>query len=295
MMNNRNKWLTITSKPEVLMNTHISFIKRHPLGMFFGLTFALTWPTMVLWLRSGREDIPWFTFGPLLAALIVTALVAGREGLQELLRRQVQWRVGAGWYAVALGLPIALELATVALNVALGAQAPTWDRMRPWPNILSMVVIYTVFSGPLGEELGWRGFALPRLVGRFAKHRYGALAASLILGVIHAAWHLPLLLGGEQDVPSLLGPIAAAIVFTWLFQHARGSVLIAVLFHAAVQNSGRFLSPVFAGTDAIQQHWVKLAIWIAAAVIIVLVAGPARLARRPAVPAERAAEPMAAI
>jgi membrane protease YdiL (CAAX protease family) len=277
------------------MNPITSVAKRHPLGTFFGLTFVLTWAAMVAWLQGGGEDIPWFTFGPLLAALIVTALVAGRDGLKALVRRQVQWRVGIGWYAVALGLPIALELATVALNVALGAHAPAWGNMRAWPSILSMTVIYTVFSGPLGEELGWRGFALPRLLGRFTNHHYGALAASLVLGVIHAAWHLPLFLVGEMDVPSLLGTIVGAIVVTWLFQHTQGSVLLAVLFHAANQNSGRFLSPLFTGADATQQHWLKLVVWAAAAIILVLMTGPARLARTPATPAERAVEPIAAI
>jgi uncharacterized protein len=273
------------------MNPITSIVKRHPLVTFFGLTFVLTWAAMVAWLQGGGEDIPWFTFGPLLTALIVTALVAGRDGLKALLRRQVQWRVGIGWYAVALGLPIVLELATVALNVALGAHAPAWGNMRAWPTIVSMTLLYTVLSGPLGEELGWRGFALPRLLG----HPYGALAVSLFLGVIHAAWHLPLFLVGEMDVPSLLGTIVGAIVVTWLFQHTQGSVLLAVLFHAANQNSGRFLSPLFTGADATQQHWLKLAVWTVAAIILVLVAGSARLARTPATPAERAVEPMAVI
>ena len=125
--------------------------------------------------------------------------------------------------------------------------------------------------------------------------RYGALAVSLFLGVIHAAWHLPLFLVGEMDVPSLLGTIVGAILVTWLFQHTQGSVLLAVLFHAANQNSGRFLSPLFTGADAIQQHWLKLAVWAAAAIVIVLVTGPARLARTPAVPAERAVKSIATI
>lgn len=295
MMNNRNKTSTTSSKQEAPVNIRTSFAKRRPLSTFFGLTFALTWAAMVLWLQGGGETIPWFTFGPMLAALIVTALVGGTASLKALLRRQVQWQVGIGWYVVALGLPIALELATVALNVALGANPPAWDRMRSWSSILGMFVMYTVFSGPLGEELGWRGFALPRLLGRFTNQRYAALAASLILGVIHAAWHLPLFAIGELDVPSPLGTIIGAILVTWLFQHTQGSVLLAVLFHAANQNSGRFLSPLFAGADATQQHWLKLAVWAAAAIVIVLVTGPARLARTPAVPTERAVESIAAI
>ncbi len=274
------------------MNRIASITKRHPLGTFFGLTFALTWAAMVAWLRGGGEDIPWFTFGPMVTALIVTALVGGKDGLKALLRRQVQWRVSIGWYAVAIGLPIALELVTVALNVAMGAHAPTWDVMRSWPTILGMTALYMVFSGPLGEELGWRGFALPRLLERFAAHPYGALIASLILGVIHAAWHLPMFLVGEMDVPSILGTIIGAVLVTWLVQHTQGSVLLAVLFHAANQNSGRFLSPLFAGADVIQQHWLKLVVWAIAAIIIVVVAGPARLARQSAVPAGPIGEPL---
>jgi uncharacterized protein len=285
MTNNRNKTSTPTSKQEATVNTGISFAKRHPLGTFFSLAFALSWAAMALWLQGGGEAIPWFTFGPMLAALIVTAVVGGTDNLKALLRRQMQWRVGAGWYLVALGLPIVLELATVALNVALGANPPAWDRMRSWSSIVGLFVMYTVFSGPLGEELGWRGFALPRLLGRFTNQHSAALAASLALGVIHAAWHLPLFAIGELDVPGLLSTIVGAILVTWLFQHTQGSVLLAVLFHAANQNSGRFLSPLFAGADATQQHWLKLAVWAATAVVIVLVAGAARLARTPALPA----------
>jgi hypothetical protein len=290
-MNNRNRRLTTISKQEAPINTRTSFAKRHPLGTFVGLTFTISWVAMAPWLRGGGEAIPWFTFGPMLAALIAMALVAGKPGLRALLRRQVQWRVGIGWYAVAIGLPIVLELATMALNVALGAHAPAWANMRAWPTIVSMTLLYTVLSGPLGEELGWRGFALPRLLA----HPSGALAGSLFLGVIHAAWHLPLFLVGEMDVPSLLGTVVGAIVVTWLFQHTQGSVLLAVLFHAANQNSGRFLSPLFTGADAIQQHWLKLAVWAAAAIVIVLVTGPVRLARTPAVPTERAVESIATI
>src|SRR5919197_3623438 len=100
------------------MKAITSIIKRHPLVTFFILAFALTWAAMMAWIAGGGEDIPWFTFGPMITALIVTAIVSGKSGLKVLLHKQVQWRVGIGWYAIALGLPIALELATVALNVA---------------------------------------------------------------------------------------------------------------------------------------------------------------------------------
>ncbi len=105
--------------------------------------------------------------------------------------------------------------------------------------------------------------------------------------MIHAAWHLPLFLVGEMDVPSLLGTVVGAILVTWLFQHTQGSVLLAVVFHAANQNSGRFLGPVFTGADAIQQHWLKLAVWTMAAIVIILVGGAARFIRTPHAVPER--------
>lgn len=138
-----------------------------------------------------------------------------------------------------------------------------------------MVALFAVFSGPLGEEIGWRGFALPKLL-----ETYSALAASLILGSVWAVWHLPLILVGDFTSYGAFMPVIAAIAFTWVSQNAKGSVLLAILMHASYQNSVRYLGKVFTDADHVQQQWIGVAIWVLMVAAIVLVYGTKRFVRQ---------------
>jgi len=149
-------------------------------------------------------------------------------GLAALLSRLVRWRFGVQWYLfVLLGIP-ALGLGAALL----GGQTPAFD-LRHWylliPALLSQIYLD---PGPLGEEMGWRGYALPRLLGQGKP-----LAASLRLGVIWFIWHLPaFLIGGTPQtrlsLPAFfLSALALSILATWLYQHTNGSVLPSVLLH----------------------------------------------------------------
>jgi membrane protease YdiL (CAAX protease family) len=177
----------------------------------------------------GVWPIPFFTGGPLLAALIVIPLTQGLSGLRELGSRMIRWRVGWIWYAVAIGLPLTVLLVTVGLNAALGAGAPSLAQVGP----LSIIVVFAVrlinpLDGPLGEEPGWRGFALPGL-----QASRSPLLAALILAPLIAVWHLPLAFFGGMKPLDFLGPIAFTFVATWLFNHTGGSVLMTLVMHAA--------------------------------------------------------------
>jgi hypothetical protein len=146
------------------------------------LAYALSWLAWPVW-ASGLYPNPVFSFGPFLAALIVLALTNGKSGVVGLLRRMVRWRVGLRWYAVALLVPAGITIAATALNVLLGAQAPTSAELGGWTSLLPTFLFVLLIPGLGGawEEPGWRGFALPRLQsGR------SALVASLILGVLIA-------------------------------------------------------------------------------------------------------------
>jgi membrane protease YdiL (CAAX protease family) len=254
-------------------------VKRHPLIAFFVLAFALSWWPWILY-AFGPSPTPIASFGPFLAALVVLAITQGKSGIGGLLRRMVRWRVGIRWYAVALLLPVGIALAATALNVLLGAQAPSAADLGGWTGLFSIFAVRLLIPGTGGawEEPGWRGFALPSLqAGR------SALVASLILGAVWALWHLPLVVAtgqmGGWDIVSIL---AWTLVLTWVYNGTGGSVLIVMLFHAMFNTvSGSFISPLaFSGADSVRQSWLLAAVWCAVAVAVVMWAGPKHLSRK---------------
>src|SRR5919106_2229580 len=167
--------------------------RGHPLVTFFVLAFAITW---VVWVPRA-VGVPlgvlgqMWTWIPAIAALLAAALTGGRDAVRDLGSRLVRWRVGWQWYLVVILGPAAFSLAVAGVYTLLGG---SWAEAAP-PALLEgpllflplFLLILTLTDG-LGEELAWRGFALPQLLSR-----HNALVASLILGVIWALWHLPLL------------------------------------------------------------------------------------------------------
>jgi membrane protease YdiL (CAAX protease family) len=253
-------------------------MRRHPLVTFFLLAYGLTWAIQIPVAAGVLEGSGWraVTWVPAIAALLAAALTGGRGALRELGSRLVRWRVGWQWYLVVILGPAAFSLAVAGVYTLLGG---SWSEAAP-PALLEgpllflplFLLILTLTDG-LGEELAWRGFALPRLLTR-----YNALVASLVLGVIWALWHLPLVwIEGnamyQQPVWLLLVDITAkSVLFTWVFLHTRGSVLIAMLFHGA---TNLFLvSPDVASTgDLTLPLLAAVAKW-ALVVVLILVAGP---------------------
>jgi membrane protease YdiL (CAAX protease family) len=218
------------------------------------------------------------SFGPFLAALVVLALTEGKAGLIGLFRRMIRWRVAPGWYAVALLLPAVLTAVATMLNVMLGAQAPSPAQLGAWPGIISTFAIVLLIPGVGGawEEPGWRGYAVPRL-----QHGRSALVASLILGVLIAGWHLPLILVGQVRYPDIVLILAAVIVFNWVFNNAKGSVLIIMLMHAANNAvSGSFFSPMFSGADSVREAWLLALVWWIVAALVIVISGPTNFSRK---------------
>jgi uncharacterized protein len=255
-----------------------------PLLMFFVLAFGLSWGNVVL--TAAWPSFPFlFPYGPLLAALIVASAARGTDGPKDLASRCLRWRVGLRWYAAAILVPVALALAAVALNVLLGAPMPSADRLGPWYRPL-LLLPEVLFDAPLGEEAGWRGYALPLLPAGNS-----ALASSLVLGVLIAGWHLPIALDAPALAPYLLGTVASAIVANWVYYNARASALLVILYHT-VQNAigGWYLFRLFAGDDLVRLWWLWGGLYCLAAVCVVILTGPT-LARGPALRPEPTAQP----
>ena len=167
------------------MNRFADVLRRHEITAFYGLTFVLTWTAFIPWYAGNAEDIPWFTFGPFAAALILSASTGGWPTVKRLLAKIVHWRVGMLWYLVALGLPLVIQLVAILINPLFGSPAPMWSNIPPVCDIIPMVLLFVVFSGPLGEEPGYADLPCRACL------RYPALTASLVLGVVWAAWHIP--------------------------------------------------------------------------------------------------------
>jgi membrane protease YdiL (CAAX protease family) len=257
----------------------MSLVRRYPLITFFVLAYALAWWIWILYAFGITFLGPIFALGPFLAAIIVTALTRGKVGLKALLSRMVRWRVGLSWYAVALLLPVAVYVVAVSLNILLGASASTAEQFGSWYLILPLFAYSLLFplSGAFGEELGWRGYALPRVQARL-----WALSAALIIGVIQTAWHLPLFMidRSTPPVPLIAGYMGLGILATWVFNNTRGSVLMTMLLHASFNTNAGFFGEMFAGADLVRMFWLLAAGWCVAAIVVVIVAGPAHLSRK---------------
>jgi CAAX protease family protein len=268
---------------------------------YFVLAFAFTW---ALWVPAALEarglisplPVPATflgAFGPLVAAVVVTALESGRAGLRSLLDRIVRWRVAPVWYAVALLGPLALMLAAIALHVVLGGQPPSLGLLIGALPTLLIYIVYMMLTVALGEEVGWRGYALPAL-----QARYSALIASLILGVMWALWHLPVFFNPDtfySNIPFglwLAYLIPFAVLITWVFNSAGGSVLMAMFFHAVLNASGELWKTIpeysvkpstAAEAVAVNVHtnlMGAIILWVSA-IVVVLIYGSRNLSRRP--------------
>jgi membrane protease YdiL (CAAX protease family) len=276
------------------MNKIISLVKQYPTAAFFGLTFILSWGfgaitdpvyeatnSIILTL-----PIALLSAGPLVSALIVSALIGGKAEVLALLRKFTVWRVGLRWYLIALLLPLIIHLAAVYLNVLMGAPAPTTASFGTWSALLGAFALRLVnpWDGPMLEELGWRGFALPRF-----QQGYTPLTANLILALLVTIWHLPLIASGNYAWIYMPGTIAATILFGWVYNATGGSVLLTLLMHV----TDGLVRVNFSGADETRYMGLLVLVYVITAVIVVLLTGK-NLGRKDTQAAQAELQPTAA-
>ncbi|WP_417562360.1 CPBP family intramembrane glutamic endopeptidase [Microbacterium sp.] len=248
-------------------------MRRHPLISFFVAAFALPWLVWGTSIAQAAGLISWhipealaFWIGLPLATYGVAALTGGWPAVKDLLVRMIRVRVGPVWWIVAILLPVAI----VAVAVGFGMLLPDHARigaLLPASAVAGALLLNT-WEWLLTEETAWRGFALPRLQRRFTP-----LTASIVLGVLWGVWHVPLffLPGSFQSTLPFFGflisTVATSVIIGWLFNHARGSVLIVAIFHGVTDVSLAF-SGVMSSGDVL--------FWITVAVQVVIAAAVAR-------------------
>ena len=252
----------------------MDFIKRHQIAVFFVLAYALAWGA-----------IPWNSFfapGVLLAALIVVTLTEGLSGLKALGARLIRWRVSWVWYALAIGVPLLVHLTSVVINVGLGAPPPSLGLLSPWYSLPMAIGLHAInpTGGPLMEEPSFRGYAQPAL-----QVRHSPMAATAIMAVLVAGWHLPLFFMPEFEAHPIgvVTTMAVTFWYAWLFNHASGSSLLTLIAHGtegAVETSR--LWP--AGADLERLNYLYAIVWCVVALAL-LIFDRAFWTRRPPVEA----------
>jgi len=279
------------------MNKITAFLKRHSLRIGILLMFALTWPIDLAYSGVLPFQVPdavavFVGYGLVIASLISTGLTLGKPGIIMLLKRFLMWHVGWKWYLVAFLLMPSIQLASVLLS-ALVRQTPidfstayAYKLFGPSVNLVFLIVPFFLFDAIAnGEEIAWRGYVLPRLQ---AKH--SALVSSLIVGVIWGLWHLPKYLSHWDTttfVFFMAGITARAVLYTWLYNNTKGSLLLTTLFHASGNTGGILLPIANTLTDGhMTASIIKLLLEVAVAVVITLRAGAAHLSRTEPVQAQ---------
>jgi membrane protease YdiL (CAAX protease family) len=266
------------------------------LFVFFVIAFGWSWllwlPSVIISVTDNQSLMYWMydvdmslglgliaiggifsTLGPLVAAFAVAGLTEGREGVRRLWRRFWDVRLPGVWLLVSFLLPFLLIALPRFIVVPLGYPLQLAWASQP-AVLLGWLLNNFTRSGGISEEFGWRGYALPRL-----QARWNALVSSIALGVIWAVWHLPLwfLAGSSQQGSSfllfLLNLVLTSVLYTWLFNNAKGSILVAVVFHAM----GNTVSQMFPGSTANLFYWVVLGLTV---VFVVVIYGPRVLMRK---------------
>jgi CAAX protease family protein len=284
-----------TATPVQPAAPHQGVLARYPLVSFFVMAYAFSWilwspwvlgqdgagllPIKISQAASGYLNASAILVGPTLAAFIMTATTEGSAGVRRLLGRLVLWRVGIRWYLFALlGVPLIMLVGTIVYSGNL-PKLGAFGGPSYLVSYLATFVLVTVLGGPLFEEIGWRGFALPRM-----ERLHGPLLASLILGVLWALWHLPEFLvpswtaamGGGGIVGITLFTITAitfTLVITWVFNNTRASVLLAILVHASIDTFSITLGAIFPARATASALPLMIGFGVVAVVLIVVTRG----------------------
>ena len=247
---------------------------RHEVALYLVLAYVISWSIWPLVLVN-PESSPLVPFGPGLAAVLVAFIAGGRPGLFGLLRQLGRWRVNPGWYGVALGVPFAVPAAALGAAVIAGAPVPGWESSDVLQVAANLVVTIAVVG--LFEELGWRGFLLPRL-----QRERSALAAAVIVGLVWLPWHLPELVSdpGERPLAQFaIYILAQSVLLAWLYNSTQASLPIVIVFHAAFNSFTKLFLAGLQGSANVVAWWTLASLVALLALAVIGYAGGRNLAR----------------
>ncbi|MCA9637690.1 MAG: CPBP family intramembrane metalloprotease [Myxococcales bacterium] len=262
-------------------------LRRHPISIYFALTFVISWAAMAIAVGEGGFPVApeqaaqiggAALLGPTIAGLVMTGVCGGRAGLRDLLARLLRWRVAGRWYAVAL---LTAPLTAFAVLMLLTLRSPEFSPAilsAPEPLTFLLSGLAAGLAVGLFEELGWTAFAIPRMLAR-----RGPLGVGLLLGILWGLWHLPMFWEADSFAGGLPLALLMARLFAWLPPYRAlmawvyagcESLLVVVLMHVSLVTSLMCIEP------ALSREGVLTYVLVRGAVLWVLVGGIAAVRRR---------------
>ena len=257
------------------------FIRKYPLISFFSLAYLISWALgfPATFIHDWPELITFMTdFGPVIAAILVVGLTEGENGVWSLLSPLLKWRVNPQWYLIVLLGPAFMMFSTIYLYhlTRKGDSISDIHRLFSFAGdhifALLLIFVYQIII-VWGEEIGWRGYALPRLQSNFHP-----ILASVILGILWGFWHLPdFWIEGSvhqsMSVPFFVfASIGYSILYTWIFNGTRGSLLLISLFHAANNTTVSYTMLIF--KPIIEEPGFSLVILGLFTLLVIVISGP---------------------
>ena len=254
-----------------------SHARRLQLLLFFSLCLCISWaiwiPQAITRLHNPQAPVAGSSplnmlavWAPALSAFLLSRLIEGKTGPQALLKPISRWRVGIRWYLFVFLYPTVIWLLARAIDTMSGRSfrftIPIFTYFPPEQSYMVVVALVFAFPNTLGEEIGWRGFALPRL-----QEAHDALVSSIVLGLFWAIWHVPIWIAsgivGFYLLRSVVTITTYAILFTWVYNNTGGSLLLAWLFHTSTTITQYFLQIPLTITDDILR-------WLVAVLIVIM-------------------------
>ena len=264
---NEREAISIIFEKENIVNTNPTFIERYSLPIFLILTPLISL-AIPLFLTLPTELVPLIMILiPAFMAILLISLSEGRKGVIALLHKLVQWRIPFKWFAISLGLAFVLRL-TMSLLALLFGWIPS-IQLNSWsPQQFLIIGVFTLI-GAVMEELGWRGYALPKLLSQRS-----ALASALLIGIPWGVLHIGLILPGQMNagtswLGTVLSIIGLSVVLTWLFIQTQGNLIVVILYHAG-ENFFVFLN---GGISITQSLGLLNVVTIALATILIILYG----------------------
>lgn len=262
-------------------------LKQHIFAIYILFSFFFSWLGWIVLILTNTEPgffNPWkllAAFGPSLSGLFAIHVFNGRAGLRQCWHQLTHFQRPAWyWFLVSLGLPPVLMLGALGIHIGLGGSGLVFNDPAEIYRVIPVFILVLLFS-VLGEEIGWRGFALPWL-----QKRYSALTSSLILGLVWSLWHLPLFwIPGDfhQQLPLIwfvIQTVSITILYTWIFNATGGSLLIILLLHTA-SNTAFGVLPMLpeAASGSLRPAWILNILLVIAAILVTLLNGTDSLAK----------------